>query len=43
MMLCDELCLKDELLSRAVNVFEAFRQDYAKDVAPARKRFLFFR
>lgn len=28
MMLCDELCLKDELLSRAVNVFDAFRQAY---------------
>ena len=28
MMLCDELCLKGELLSRAVNVFESFRQTY---------------
>ncbi|MFH1174261.1 MAG: hypothetical protein V1725_03955 [archaeon] len=28
MMLCDELCLKEELLSRAVNVFEAFRETY---------------
>src|SRR3989344_9415457 len=25
MMLCDELCLKEELLSVAVNVFESFR------------------
>lgn len=29
MMLCDELCLKDELLGRAVNVLESFRKDYA--------------
>lgn len=28
MMLCDELCLKEELLSRAVNVFDSFRQSY---------------
>lgn len=27
-MLCDELCLKDELLSRAVNVFDCFRNAY---------------
>ncbi len=27
-LLCDELCLKDNLLSTAVNVFEAFRTDY---------------
>lgn len=33
MMLCDELCLKGELLRRAVNAFEAFREDYA---SPAR-------
>ena len=25
MLLCDELCLKKDLLSRAINVFEAFR------------------
>jgi pyruvate kinase len=31
MMLCDELCLKEELLSRAVNVMEAFKQNYAKE------------
>jgi len=30
MMLCDELCLKDEPLSRAVNVLQSFRKDYAK-------------
>lgn len=28
MMLCDELCLKEELLARAVNVFESFRDTY---------------
>jgi hypothetical protein len=28
MMLCDELCLKEELLSRAVNVFQAFKESY---------------
>jgi pyruvate kinase len=27
-MLCDELCLKDELLAPATNVFEAFRDTY---------------
>lgn len=27
-LLCDELCLKENLLGRAVNVFEAFRKDY---------------
>ncbi len=31
MMLCDELCLKEDLLGRAVNIFESFRQTYAKD------------
>ena len=30
MMLCDELCLKEDLLLNAVNVFEAFRQNYAE-------------
>ncbi len=30
MMLCDELCLKEPLLSRAVNVFQAFRESYHK-------------
>jgi hypothetical protein len=28
MMLCDELCLKEELLSRAVNAFQAFKENY---------------
>ncbi len=31
MMLCDELCLKENLLARAINVFESFRKDYARD------------
>jgi pyruvate kinase len=30
-LLCDELCLKDELMSRAVNVFHSFRYSYALD------------
>ncbi len=29
-MLCDELCLKEELLSRAVNAFQAFKDDYGR-------------
>jgi hypothetical protein len=29
MMLCDEICLKEELLASAVNVFDAFRGIYA--------------
>ncbi len=28
MLLCDELCLKEDLLSTAVNVFDVFRQSY---------------
>jgi len=32
MMLCDELCLRGDLLSTAVNVFDAFRQTYTKPV-----------
>jgi pyruvate kinase len=31
MMLCDELCLKDPLLSRAVNVFQSFKNSYIVD------------
>jgi hypothetical protein len=27
-LLCDELCLEDELLGACVNVFDAFREDY---------------
>jgi pyruvate kinase len=29
-LLCDELCLEEQLLRNAVNVFAAFREDYAK-------------
>ncbi len=29
MMLCDELCLKENLLARAVNVLDTFRKSYA--------------
>lgn len=29
-LLCDELCLKDHMLSAATNVFDAFRNDYCK-------------
>lgn len=29
MMLCDEICLKEELLNRAVSVLDAFRKSYA--------------
>ncbi|VVB78554.1 Pyruvate kinase [uncultured archaeon] len=29
MMLCDELCLKEDLLSKAVNALDAFRKSYA--------------
>ncbi|MFC1697383.1 pyruvate kinase [Nanoarchaeota archaeon] len=31
MMLCDEICLKEDLLTRAVNVFESFKMSYAND------------
>ena len=31
MMLCDELCLKGDLMGRAINIFDAFREKYAKD------------
>ena len=30
MMLCDEICLKENLLGRAVGAFDSFRQEYAK-------------
>ena len=30
MMLCDELCLKEPLLSRAVNAFDAFKRSYER-------------
>lgn len=29
-LLCDELCLKEDLLATAVNAFESFRSDYAR-------------
>jgi len=38
MMLCDELCLKENLLGTAVKVFEAFRDSYSNEVSdPAAK------
>lgn len=37
MMLCDELCLKEELLARAVNAFQAFRDSYYNRTASAVK------
>lgn len=30
MMMCDEICLKEHLLSRSVNVFDSFRKTYSK-------------
>ena len=30
MMLCDELCLKEALLARAINAFDEFRNDYER-------------
>lgn len=30
MMLCDELCLKEDLLARAINAFDEFRRSYTK-------------
>lgn len=33
-MLCDELCLKGDLLNRAVNVFDAFKQTYNPRIQP---------
>jgi pyruvate kinase len=29
MMLCDDLCIDEAMLSRAINAFDAFREDYA--------------
>jgi len=34
MMLCDELCLKEEWLDNSVNVLQAFRENYAKKEMP---------
>ena len=33
-MLCDELCLKEELLARAVNAFQAFKESYRSGQTP---------
>jgi len=35
MLLCDELCLKEDLLGTAINVFDAFRMEYANDRVPS--------
>lgn len=32
MMLCDDLCIKEDRLARAVNAFNGFRDHYAQDV-----------
>ncbi len=37
MMLCDELCLKENLLGTAVKVFEAFKDSYHRDEDVAKK------
>ena len=34
MMLCDELCLKEDLLATAVNAYEAFARDYTTPTPP---------
>lgn len=41
-MLCDELCLKEEWLSVAANVFDAFRESYPKENAPKKPWFRFW-
>ncbi len=28
MMLCDDLCIDETMLARAINAFDAFREDY---------------
>lgn len=38
MMLCDELCLKEDLLGTAVNIFDCFRSTYANDKPVVSKR-----
>ena len=43
MMLCDELCLKEDLLAEAINAFDAFRESYTKKpevVEPQKRSFL---
>lgn len=48
MMLCDELCLKEQLLKRAVNIVESFRECYYNDEIPKtvlnnkRRRWIFW-
>ena len=37
-LLCDELCLKEDLLGRAVNVFHAFKREYTVMTAISRQR-----
>lgn len=32
MMLCDELCLNEDLLDLAVSAFDAFREDREEDL-----------
>lgn len=38
MLLCDELCLKEDLLATAVNVFEAFKEVYPSTAAVPEKQ-----
>ena len=35
MMLCDELCLKEPLLNRAINAFDCFRKEYGRPLVSA--------
>jgi pyruvate kinase len=41
MMLCDELCLKEPLLSRAINAFDCFRNEYGIPLTPSKKKSIF--
>ncbi len=43
MMICDEICLKEDLLSTAVNVFESFRQSYANNAKVNQGRMLYLK
>ena len=38
MLLCDEICLKEILLSTAINAFDAFRDCYADDFSTSKTR-----
>jgi pyruvate kinase len=38
MMLCDELCLKEQLLGTAINAFDSFRDNYAEDKVEKSKK-----